>query len=160
MNLIVTDLKAYEYDTVDNCYAHTRKAPLPLLWVDVNKGDELAPEVRSRLCVGETLFRTSMDLHCAAETFSATPPYEALRLLVSFTMTPRNAKEESHGILFLDVTRAHPHCFLTRKVWCKLPPEDPRSKEEGLCALLCARYMVCVMQGTTLTSLLDHSCLR
>ena len=136
MDLIVTVLHAYDYDTVDNCLASTGKLPIPLIWVDVNKGDESHPDLRSRMCVAETRRRTSMDLHCIAETFSATPPYEALRFIVSVTMTPRTAVEEEHVLLFLDVTRAHPHCFLTRKVWCKLPQEDPRSNEEGVCATL------------------------
>ena len=52
------------------------------------------------------------------------------------TMTPRNDEEANHVLLFVDTTRAHPHCSMTRKLWIKLPSEDPRSNEEGVCGLL------------------------
>ena len=48
-----------------------------------------------------------------AQTFSASPPYEALRLRVSFVMSPRNHEEKSHVLMFIDITRAHPHCAST-----------------------------------------------
>ena len=37
---------------------------------------------------------------------------------------------------FLDISRAHPHCRITRTVYIKLPEEDPRSQEEGICGVL------------------------
>ena len=80
----------WELRPISECRRLTGKAPVTVRWVDVNKGDELVPEVRSRLCAGETRFRTSMDLHCAAETFSATPPYEALRCLLYTSPSPRD----------------------------------------------------------------------
>ena len=71
-----------------------------------------------------------------AQTFSATPPYEALRLLVSFVMSPRNKDEKSRVLMLIDISRAHPHRTMRRQVWVELPAEDPRSKEEGVCGLL------------------------
>ena len=59
-----------------------------MTWVDINKGDDMRPNVRCRLCVQETRRQSP--------TFSATPPYEALRLMVSMTMTPRNDEEANH----------------------------------------------------------------
>ena len=38
--------------------------------------------------------------------------------------------------MFLDITRAHPHCEMKRKLWAKLPPEDPRSSDPDACGLL------------------------
>eukprot|EP00971_Amphidinium_carterae_P047589 937327-Amphidinium_carterae.1 len=35
-----------------------------------------------------------------------------------------------------DISRAHQHCKLQRKVFIRLPEEDPRSGEEGVCGLL------------------------
>ena len=72
----------------------TGKRPIPVKWVDVNKGDAQRSEGRSRLAVAETR------------------PCEALRLLVSFVMSPRNKDEKSHVLMFIDITRAHPHCTM------------------------------------------------
>ena len=111
IRFLVDDLNAYKYDSVDNRLKTTGKRPMPVKWVDVNKRDAQRSEVRSRLAVAETKHRTT-------QTFSATPPHEALRLLVSIA------------------TRAHPHCTARRQLWVQLPAEDPRSEEEGLCGLL------------------------
>ena len=62
--------------------------------------------------------------------------YEALRFLVSMTMSPRNKEEESHVLMFLDITRAHPHCDMKRKLWIRLPKEDPKSGDPDVCAQL------------------------
>ena len=71
--------------------------------------------------------------HCA---FSVTPPYQALWLLVSFVMSPSDTDKKSHVVMFIDITRAHPHCTTRRQLWVQLPAEDPRSEEEGVCGLL------------------------
>ena len=132
MRFLVDELNAYKYDSVDNCLRMTGKRPIPVKWVDVNKGDAQRPEVRSRLAVAETRHRTTPSEMDNAQTFSATPPYEALRMLASYVMSPRNKDEKSHVLMF---TRAHPHCTLRREVWV-LTAEHPRSKEEGVCGLL------------------------
>ena len=51
-------------------------------------------------------------------------------------MSPRDQEEKSHVVMFIDITRAHPHCSMRRQVWVQLPQEDPRSAEEGVCGLL------------------------
>ncbi|CAK0877935.1 unnamed protein product [Prorocentrum cordatum] len=129
-------LGAYVYDTKQRCREETGRAPVPMIWVDVNKGDDRKPNVRCRLSVAETRYRTSMDLGGPSQTFSATPPYEALRMLSSFCCSPRDAEEDQHVLMFLVVTRAHPHCEMKRKLWVKLPAEDPRSADPSVCGLL------------------------
>ena len=109
IRFLVDELNAYKYDSVDNCLKTTGKRPIPVKWVDVNKRDAQRSEVRSRLAVAETK-------HMTTQTFSATPPHEALRLLVSFA------------------TRAHPHCTTRRQVWVHLPAEDPRSEMKACVA--------------------------
>ena len=136
MTFLVSELGAYSYDTVDTCLQETGKKPIPVVWVDVDKSaDPSKPAVRSRLCVAETKKQTTMDLNDASLTFSATPPYECLRMLISLTMTPLPG-EEDHVLMFLDITRAHPHCPMRRKVWINLPAEDPRSGEPNVCGYL------------------------
>ena len=106
------------------------KRPIPVKCVDVKKGDAQRLEVRSRLAVAETKHKTTLSEEDSAQTF------EALRLLVSFVLSPRDTDEKSHVLMFIDITRAHPHCTMRRQVWEQLPAEDPRTEEEGLCGLL------------------------
>ena len=82
----------------------------------------------------ETRHKSTLTEADNAQTVSATPPYEALRLLVSFVMSPRDQEEKSHVFMFIDTTRAHPRCSVRRQVWVQLPQDDPRSTEEGVCA--------------------------
>ena len=51
-------------------------------------------------------------------------------------MSPRDKDQQSHVLMFIDITRAPPHCTMRRQVWVQLPAEDPRSKDEGVCGLL------------------------
>ena len=151
MDFLQKDLGAWSYDKIENCVRETGKQPMT--WVDINKGDDMRPNVRCRLCVQETKRRSPMDI---VDTFSATPPYEALRLMVSMTMTPRNIEEANHVLLFVDITRAHPHCLMTRKLWIKLPSEDPRSNEEGVCGLLERSMYGCRDAGQNFELLVRH----
>ena len=47
----------------------------------------------------------------------------------------RDTDEKSHVLMFIDITRAHPHCTTRRQVWVQLLAEDPRGEEEGVCGL-------------------------
>eukprot|EP00975_Prorocentrum_lima_P002556 563301-Prorocentrum_lima.AAC.1 len=62
--------------------------PLPSGWVDVNKGDPTRPALRSRWVIKETKHVTTLDTGDPAQIFSATPPYECLRMILSMTMNP------------------------------------------------------------------------
>eukprot|EP00973_Karenia_brevis_P052095 7235856-Karenia_brevis.AAC.1 len=58
---------------------------IPTRWVNVNKSSEELPEVRSRILVQET---KHVSKHMTAEmVFSATPPLECLRMLISLYMS-------------------------------------------------------------------------
>ncbi len=95
--------------------AQEGRGPISVVWVDTNKGDDERPAVRCRLCVAETKKQTTMDLNDPSLTFSATPPYEALRMIISLLMTLQPG-EEDHVLMFLDETRAHPPCVMRRMV--------------------------------------------
>ena len=49
------------------------KQPIGVRWIDINKGDEVNPEYRSRLVAQEIKRDHSLEL------FAATPPLEALK---------------------------------------------------------------------------------
>eukprot|EP00971_Amphidinium_carterae_P349552 6491074-Amphidinium_carterae.1 len=126
-------MKAYEYSTVDECMNATNRKPIPVGWVDVNKGDKSNPSVRCRLVVKET--RHHSTISDPSQTWSATPPYEALRFMCSMTMSPLRG-EEDFVLQFVDISRAHPHCVMKRDLWIELPMEDKRSSERNLCGKL------------------------
>ena len=50
-------------------------------WIDINKGDSVNPEYRSRLVAKDFKDDNRLDL------FAATPPLEALKCLISMWMT-------------------------------------------------------------------------
>ena len=54
---------------------------------------------------------------------------------MSLAMSPETG-EEDQVLMFIDITRAHPHCSMKRKVWIKLPPEDPRAADGLTCGFL------------------------
>ncbi len=61
----------YEKVLIEECWQATGKRPIGVRWGDVNRGDEIHPEVRSRLVDKATRKGKNVDL------FSATPPIEA-----------------------------------------------------------------------------------
>ena len=68
------------------------------------------------------------------DTFAATPPGEALKLLLSINMT--NIRRKKYGIrklMLLDIRNAHWQSPAKRAVYIDLPPEIA---SEGECALL------------------------
>ena len=58
---------------ISECWNRTGKNPTPVKWIDVNKGDEAAPNCRSRLGTKEIKRDKKVDL------FAAMPPPESLR---------------------------------------------------------------------------------
>ncbi len=113
----------WERALVTDCWAETGKAPIGSKWVDVNKGDATKPQIRSRFVVKEIATYKSDDF------FAATPPLEALRLLLSM------AASSGHDIKVevLDARKAHLHAFAKRTVFVQLPPE---LSAPGYCARL------------------------
>ena len=85
--------------------------PIPMRWVDINKGDDQHPNYRSRAVLQETKRRSTLGPDDIASTFSATPPLEAFRLMMSLAMTGQIGKPEKDRMVlgFYDVSRAHFH---------------------------------------------------
>ena len=97
-------------------------------WVDVNKGDEVRPEYRSRLVAKE------IKTHRRDDLFAATPPVEAKKMLFSLAVTEGIGYEKgdkAHGMKldFIDARRADLHAPTRRQVFVELPPED---REPGM----------------------------
>ena len=73
--------KLYDKVPLQECYDETRKAPIKVRWLDINKGDELNPEYRSRLVAMELKRDDRKDL------FAPTPPLESKKLLFALAVT-------------------------------------------------------------------------
>ena len=134
----VKSRKVYKYATRADA-KEAGKSVIKTKWVDTNKGDTTNPNYRSRLVAME--FRRGHQ----ADVFAATPPLESLRLLLSVFCDGvqrgrergiREDSEERHGILVMDVRRAHFYAAAQRKIFIELPAEDPRSQDPEVCGEL------------------------
>ena len=90
---------------IEECWANTGKGPIGTGWVDVNEGDDVNPEYRSRLVAQEIRRDNREDL------FAATPPLEAKKMLMSMAVTEGigyngNDKRGGNKLEFIDVRRA------------------------------------------------------
>ena len=113
------ELKVLEDSELDACMTETGRPPIQTDRVDINKGDSLRPNFRSRLVCQETRGRSTIDVEDWAATFAARPPYEAFKLQLSLLMTgPRSQVEGDEDVLMLlDISRAHLHSPLARAVF-------------------------------------------
>ena len=71
----------YEKRPVEEYIKTTGKRPIGVRWVDINKGDAVNPEYRSRL-VAKGIKRNKRE-----DLFAATPPLEAEKSLFSMAVT-------------------------------------------------------------------------
>ena len=59
---------------IKECWDKTGKGPIKTRWLDINKGDNIHPEYRSRLVA------TGLKTDQRPDLFAGTPPVEAIRL--------------------------------------------------------------------------------
>ena len=114
---------------VEQCYAETNAKPIGTKWVDINKGGGENIIVRSRLVATETKLHQIRNGILRDDVFSATPPLEAVRLLISFMMTEKRELKK-YKMMFIDISRVHFHSTARRR---KLAPER---RKPGWCGLL------------------------
>ena len=110
--------------TKEEAWGLTGKSPLKGRWVDCNKGDRDDYDVRCRWVAKEVAHQHS------DQFFAATPPLEALRLILSEAATePPPAGQGRRGggprkkVMLLDAKKAHLHAPAVRDVCVELPPE-------------------------------------
>ena len=125
--------KVYVKVPISQCIKDTGKGPIGTRWVDINKGDEVNEEYRSRLVAQELKSKSIME-----DMFAATPPLEVKKMLFSMAVTEGigyygKNKKGGMKIEFIDIRRAYFHSPARRKVYVKLPEED---YEEGMCGML------------------------
>ena len=86
-------LKVYREATEEEMRADGCR-PIPIRWIDINKGDAENMFLRSRMVAQETRNRSDLGNgpESMAATFAATPPLEARRVLLSLLMSGRADK--------------------------------------------------------------------
>ena len=93
-------------------------------WIDINKGDDMAPVYRSRL-VGKEFNNEAMD-----GIFAGTPPLEALRGLIHEAATLRwDEGIDSKVVMINDVARAFFEAPAVRNICVEIPDEDLTAKD-------------------------------
>ncbi|CAK0880002.1 unnamed protein product, partial [Prorocentrum cordatum] len=132
-------------------FAETGRPPIPLKWVDTNKGDAERPNYRGRLVVKEIKAKKRPDEQLeASEVFSAMPPLEAMRSLVSLMVTwtreaplhiqeslrRKGRKPGNFKIGFFDISRAHFYGKAQRRIFVELEEESRKEYGEDKCGLL------------------------
>jgi len=121
--------------------AKTGRPPISVRWVDVNKGDDLNPNVRSRLVAREL---KALD-KSGQSYFAPAPPLEALRTVLSLATSKIGRHQPDWNpdspnrqqVSFVDVKRAYFNAKLdplSKPVFVDLPPGDPDSG--NMCAQL------------------------
>ena len=119
-------MNLYSKVPIKECYNKTNKGPISVRWIDINKGDADRPNYRSRLVARE------INTHKRDDFFVATPPLEALKLLLSMVASGN----EGELVMINNVGRAVFHAKATRDVFVQLPPEDQLLGEEQFCGKL------------------------
>ena len=117
------------YDKVPRTVAQASGIkPRPVMLVDVNKGDKENYKMRCRL-VGKELKAKTKETLLAHQLFSAMPPWEAAKTLLSLLVADGvdgagDSPEEELEMAIFDISRAHfmPKC--KRELYIELPPED------------------------------------
>ena len=96
-------------------------------WMDTNKGDEKGLNYRARLVGRELALTKRHDL------FAATPPLEALRMLISLVASKQGQKRGSDNFILMtnDVKRAYFYAPATRPIYIRIPEEDTEPGDEG-----------------------------
>jgi len=125
---------------IDECRRITGKPPVTVRWVDVNKGDDVNPNIRSRL--------VARQIRQAGEEaiFAPTPPLEALRSIISMAATdmpgqPPHVRdphsERRTQISAIDISRAYFNASTdgSDPTYVALPTEHP-GQQRGMCGLL------------------------
>ena len=116
------DMEVCESSTEAEARARTGRKPVGLKWIDTNKGSAEASRYRSRLVCTEVRHKGVEPI------FSATPPLETLRVLISVACQEDVFRAEDRFLITTaDVSRADFYADAVRNVYVQLPDEDPKA---------------------------------
>ena len=118
--------KVYTKVPIEECIRVTGKKPIGVRWIDVNKQDDIDPKYKSRL-VAKEIKKTAMP-----ELYAATPPLEALKLIISSAVEEGTKRK----LMACDVSRAYLNAPAFRSVYVKIVDEDWQEGDEEMCGRL------------------------
>ncbi len=118
--------KVYTKVPKSQCWKRTGKAPIPVRWIDHNKGDKTRPNYRSRLVAKDIKKGARPDL------YAATPPLEALKTILALAAKGKKGT----GIMVNDVKRAYFYAPAAREIYVELCEEDREPGDEEMCGIL------------------------
>ena len=106
--------------------ARTGRNPVGLKWIDTNKGIAEVPRYRSRLVCAEVRHKGRADLRGNTSAGNSASPLSVACQEDVFQV------EDS----IADVSRAHFNADAVCDVYVRLPDEDPKAKQPGVCGKL------------------------
>ena len=122
-------LQVFDKVHTDQCWQHTGRAPITARWIDIDKGDEQKHVYRSRFVARE--IKSKYGGADREDLFAATPPWEAIKLLISNLVTDY---KEDHKLMMIDISKAYLFAPVVHEhIYVDLPPEIG---EPGMCARL------------------------
>ena len=127
----ITRMKVYDVVSRAEFKRNRRGKLIKGRWIDVNKGDSLKPDIRSRY-VGKE-FATGVD----ASLYAGTPPLKALKLIIG---EASNDEQAGMHIMLSDVKRAYFHAAAERELYVEIPREDPDWSPDAIGKLNLALY--------------------
>jgi hypothetical protein len=119
-------ITVWEESTLEECIRMTGKSPVSTRWVDVDKGRQGVPDIRSRLCARD--FKVRGDGR-EFDVFASMPPLEAKRMLFRMAVADgairKDRKKGKVKLMFIDVKKAHLNGKLKDDefAYVQLPPE-------------------------------------
>ena len=124
----------YEIAPVQECKDAGMKL-FDLMWVDTDKSvDPTRKKIRSRLCAREYNTKKQGKIQRAlpaSQLFSAMPPLEAVKVLVSIMMSVSlSNKGKPLTLRHYGISRAHFQGTAQRLIYMRLPAEDPQKYAE------------------------------
>ena len=119
----VRKMHLYDKVPISECRRATGRMQITVRWIDINKGDGDIPNYRSRIVARE------MNIYKRRDLFAATPPLEALKAIMSTTVSAHKGEV----IMENDISRIFFNVKLERDVYVQPPEENRKVGEENMC---------------------------
>ena len=120
--------KVWDIVPVSECFNKTGKPPIKGRWVDINKGDDINHNYRSKWVGQEFRVNDGRD-----DLFAATPPLEAIKALISLAASQCGSMNNGRvkKIAFIDISKAYCHAPAQREMYVQIPDESLKLEDRG-----------------------------
>lgn len=128
-------MKVYTKFPFQRCKDMTGKPPIQVRWIDTNKQDEINPKCRSRLVAKDFNRWADPDVN------TATPPIDALRLMISIATTGSSIRGDQKKVMINDVAGSYFNAPSLVPTFVSICEEDFEEGDENRCGeLLVSMY--------------------